>query len=250
VQTSNTLSKIAPAVVKAQSELKHAVKDSTNSAFKNGNKASKYADLGAVWDAAKPVLTANKLAALQDVVSTPEGMGVRTRLLHESGEWIEFDPPIIPLDRRNAHGAGSVLTYGRRYSLSAALGVVADEDDDGNAASQGNGETHRTTGERLPDPTQGKNPPGISAVKVEVREVMREIHACSDWEQLLALLNERKPLFIKVATIFTNEWTGPDGTGLRGEALKVATQLGNPKAMEAWLSKCEQAKAPIQQAAE
>lgn len=130
MQTSPEIDKISPALVKAQSELRHAVKDTANPAFKG----VKYADLSSVWDAAKPVLTANKLAALQDVVSTDAGMGVRTRILHESGQWIEFDPPIIPLEKRNAHGAGSVLTYGRRYSLSAALGVVADFDDDGNAA--------------------------------------------------------------------------------------------------------------------
>lgn len=134
MQTSSALDKISPALVKAQSELKHAIKDSSSEAFKRNGKAMKYADLTAVWDAAKPVLSANKLAVMQDVVNTDVGMGVRTRILHESGQWIEFDPPIIPLTKRDAHGAGSCLTYGRRYSLSAALGVVADDDDDGNAA--------------------------------------------------------------------------------------------------------------------
>jgi len=246
MRTSETTEKLFAALQKAQAALQPAVKDSTNPHFK-----SKYADLSSVWEAVRKPLSDNKLVALQDVGLTPDGVSVVTRIAHESGQFIDFGPIVVPLSKRDAHGVGSGISYGRRYALSAALGVIA-EDDDGNAAVQ-NG-THRTNGDRapehFPDPTQGKNPPGISAVKVEVREVMREIHACSDWEQLLALLNDRKPLFIKVATIFTNEWTGPDGTGLRGEALKVATQLGNPKAMEAWLSKCEQAKAPIQHAAE
>jgi hypothetical protein len=41
----------------------------------------------------------------------------------------------IPVTKQDAQGYGSAMTYAKRYSLAAALGVVADEDDDGNAAS-------------------------------------------------------------------------------------------------------------------
>ena len=228
MQTSNDLDKIAPALVKAQSELKHAVKDSENAGFKSGGKASRYADLSSVWDAAKPVLTANKLAALQDVVSNEDGMGVRTRLLHESGQWIEFDPPMIPLAKKDAHGAGSVLTYGRRYSLSAALGVVADEDDDGNAAVQqtpaarvADAQPQRQAD--MPDPTKVKNGPGISEAKNWVREHIRTLNGCGNPEELMEAIEAVKPRYIKVCGLFPNLWTGPDGTGLRGEAQKMAT---------------------------
>src|SRR4051812_19140438 len=131
MQTSSEINLVAAAVVKAQGEIKSAVKDATNPHFK-----SKYADLGAVWDAARAALKANDLAALQDAVSNDGAVGVRTRLLHKSGQWMEFEPAMIPLSKRDAQGMGSALTYGRRYSLSAALGVVADEDDDGAAASR------------------------------------------------------------------------------------------------------------------
>ena len=41
----------------------------------------------------------------------------------------------MPVSKADAQGYGSALTYARRYSLSAAAGVAAELDDDGNAAS-------------------------------------------------------------------------------------------------------------------
>ncbi|EAE2768887.1 TPA: ERF family protein, partial [Listeria monocytogenes] len=62
-------------------------------------------------------------------------VGVKTILMHASGEFVEFDPFMLPLDKNTAQGAGSALTYARRYTLSAAFGIASDEDDDGNSAS-------------------------------------------------------------------------------------------------------------------
>jgi len=241
MQTSNELDKIAPALVKAQAELKHAIKDAENPAFKRGAKAMKYADLGAVWDAAKPVLTTNKLCALQDVVSNENGMGVRTRLLHESGQWIEFDPPMIPLAKKDAHGAGSVLTYGRRYSLSAALGVVADEDDDGNAAVQ-------SPAARVADAQPAKSdksPPGITAVKTEVRQRVRDINGCADADSLLALINQDdfKAFAFKVCRFFPSEWIGPeDNSGLSGSLANRGDELKCDKDVDNWIHRMERAR--------
>lgn len=125
---SDEINHIAPAWVKAQQALQKAAKDASNPAFR-----SKYADLPAVCDAAYPALHANGLAVMQDVATTEAGVEVTTRVLHTSGQWFEFGPITIPLSKRDAHGVGSGTTYGRRFGLSAAVGVVAD-DDDGNAA--------------------------------------------------------------------------------------------------------------------
>lgn len=56
-----------------------------------------------------------------------------TRLIHESGEWIE-DMATVPLPKNDPQGYGSAMTYARRYALSAITGLYQD-DDDGNAAS-------------------------------------------------------------------------------------------------------------------
>jgi hypothetical protein len=94
---------------------------------------SKYADLAAIFDAARKPLSANGLAIVQTI-----GDGVlHTRLLHTSGQWIASEHP-LPMSGRPQE-IGSALTYARRYSLSALIGIAADEDDDANAASRSNG---------------------------------------------------------------------------------------------------------------
>ena len=60
-------------------------------------------------------------------------LSLTTRLIHESGEWIE-DTATMPLPRHDPQGFGSAMTYCRRYALAAAVGVYQD-DDDANAAS-------------------------------------------------------------------------------------------------------------------
>lgn len=131
MQTSEQINDIAAAMVKAQASMKPAVKDATNPAFR-----SKYADLAAVWDACRGPLTANGLTVWQDVTTEADGIAVRTRLVHTSGQWVEFGPLVVPLSKHDAHGVGSATSYGKRYGLSAAVGIVAEDDDDGNAAAQ------------------------------------------------------------------------------------------------------------------
>jgi hypothetical protein len=63
-----------------------------------------------------------------------EEVRVETMILHSSGEWICCGILALPVSKKDAQGYGSALTYARRYSLSAAVGV-APEDDDGNAAT-------------------------------------------------------------------------------------------------------------------
>ncbi len=128
--TSEQINEIATAGAKAQAELRPAVKDAVNPAFR-----SKYADYASIVEAAK-VYAKYGIAVWQDVGLTDAGVEVTTRLTHTSGQWMQFGPLAVPLSKRDAHGVGSATTYAKRYALSAALGIAADEDDDGNAASQ------------------------------------------------------------------------------------------------------------------
>lgn len=122
---------LVAALVKAQAQLKPATKDGTNPHFK-----SSYATLQSVWDAARAVLTPNNLAVTQTFDSRSDGEEVRiaTTLMHVSGQWISGTLALKPT-KNDPQGAGSAITYGRRYALAAILGIVAEEDDDGNAAS-------------------------------------------------------------------------------------------------------------------
>lgn len=59
-----------------------------------------------------------------------------TRIEHvATGEFIEATTPLM-LDRDNSQGLGSAITYTRRYALLSILGLVADQDDDGEKASK------------------------------------------------------------------------------------------------------------------
>jgi hypothetical protein len=133
METSQSITKLAAALVTAQAQLKPVARTSENPFFH-----SKYADLGAVWDGCRAVLTANGLAVVQTPAagSPPPAasIGVTTMLLHSSGEWIR-DTAIYPLAKADPQGAGSAITYARRYGLSAMIGLVTEDDDDGNAAS-------------------------------------------------------------------------------------------------------------------
>ncbi|WP_252341658.1 ERF family protein, partial [Escherichia coli] len=58
-------------------------------------------------------------------------------LIHQSGDWIAATYPLVVTSKdETAQGYGSAVTYARRYGLSALMGVIADTDDDGNAASK------------------------------------------------------------------------------------------------------------------
>ena len=132
MRTSEHINEVAAALADAQGALKPAVKDAVNPAYR-----SKYADLAAVWDAVHAALPAHGLAIVQELTNENGGVAVTTRITHKSGQWIELGPFTVPLAKQDAHGVGSAASYAKRYALSAAVGVVAEEDDDGNAAAQG-----------------------------------------------------------------------------------------------------------------
>ena len=127
---SESIAGLAAALASAQGSMKGAIKDSANPFFK-----SKYADLASVVEAIRAAFSANGLSYIQTLEpSDKDEVRVETTLLHSSGEWISCGILSLPVSKVDAQGYGSALTYARRYSLSAAVGV-APEDDDGNAAS-------------------------------------------------------------------------------------------------------------------
>lgn len=130
MEKSESIKNIAIAMNKAQSEMGGAHKGANNPFFK-----SKYADLGAVVEAVKEPFANNGLSYVQFPIESNGRIGVETILMHESGEWLSSSFT-VQLSKQDAQGAGSAITYCRRYSLQALAGIPS-EDDDGNAASKG-----------------------------------------------------------------------------------------------------------------
>jgi len=126
---SPEIDKLASALAKVQAELEGAKKESTNPFFN-----SSYADLHAVIKASFPLLSKNSLSVSQGNEMIQGAVCVTTTLMHSSGQWIRSKVK-LPLEKANAQGVGSAITYGRRYGLSAIVGV-AQYDDDGNYVSK------------------------------------------------------------------------------------------------------------------
>lgn len=157
---SESLTHLATALAKAQAEMPVAVFDATNPFLK-----SKYATLGSVIQASRPILAKHKLSLVQFPISHPhpacghplpsdgrgdgahgvtrptvELVGVESILTHESGEFVA-ERILIPLTeekgKSKVQSAGSTLTYLRRYSWASILGMYSDEDSDGAVAPPG-----------------------------------------------------------------------------------------------------------------
>jgi ERF superfamily len=161
---SESITHLATALAKAQAEMPVAVFDATNPFLK-----SKYASLGAVIQASRPILAKHKLSLVQFPISSPhpacghplpsdgrgataggdgaqgltrptcEMVGVESILTHESGEFVA-ERILIPLTeekgKSKVQSAGSTLTYLRRYSWASILGMYSDEDSDGSSPAQ------------------------------------------------------------------------------------------------------------------
>jgi hypothetical protein len=132
---SDTITKIAPALLKAQQEMGAAKKTASNPFF-----TSSYADLNAIREAVLPALNANNITVLQPTVVENGKNYVQTVLLHESGEFLASLTEIKAKDANDPQKEGSGISYARRYGLQSFLNVAA-EDDDANAASGKNSET-------------------------------------------------------------------------------------------------------------
>jgi hypothetical protein len=135
MKTSENINEIAKALSVAQAEIKPASKDGANPHFK-----SKFSTLAAIWDCIRMPTTSQGLTILQDMnTEDKSSVSITTRVIHTSGQWIEFGPLSIPITKQDAQGVGSASSYGKRYALCAALGIVSSDDDDDAEVAVGRG---------------------------------------------------------------------------------------------------------------
>lgn len=130
---ADPIAQLETALASALPTLEGAKKNSENPAFKSGGKAIRYADLGSVIDAIRPI--AEHGIWFRQVLHEGE-RGVTVETLYTGfGATISAGTLFMPADKANAQGYGSALTYARRYALQTAFGLST-EDDDGNEASK------------------------------------------------------------------------------------------------------------------
>ena len=114
----------------ALAEMQSPTANKVNPAFK-----SRYATLDHILDTIRPILSKHGLALTQAVYSVEGRVGVKTAIVHPEGliELGEITVAVKP--ETNAQQVGSILTYLRRQSIQAALGIATDLDDDGDIAT-------------------------------------------------------------------------------------------------------------------
>lgn len=139
---------IAAALVAAQRKFGPLLRDRTNPHFK-----SRYADLATCLDVVQGPLNECGIALVQMTHECSDGVIVETVLIHETGEELTVGRLHVPASKQDAQGYGSALTYARRYSLMAAMGI-APEDDDGNAATA----APPARQQQVPQPTRAAAP--------------------------------------------------------------------------------------------
>jgi hypothetical protein len=138
--------KLLSAILAVQQGAPFIDKSSDNPFFK-----SKYAGLPEVWRSIKDLMGENKLVIVHGMESG-ENDYIVTKILHaETGESIESRSRIM-LQKSTAQEYGSYITYMRRYALTAMLGLVTDEDDDGHKANEKATKETKEKVEKKPDP--------------------------------------------------------------------------------------------------
>lgn len=125
---SQDITKLARALIEVQKSLQPAIKDASNPFCK-----SRYATLNSVMDSCREKLISNGIWLTQYPipVDQPNCLGLVTKLTHaESGQY-QSSLAVVPLPKLDPQGVGICITYMRRYALSAMLGIVTEEDTDG-----------------------------------------------------------------------------------------------------------------------
>ena len=130
INKSESIVELAKALSLFQGEVKQPLKDKANPFFK-----SKYVPLENVVEAITEIAPKHGLSFIQYPINQDNKVGVVTVLMHSSGEYIQTEPIFTTPAKNDAQATGSVITYLKRYSLSAVFGITSDEDDDGNSAS-------------------------------------------------------------------------------------------------------------------
>lgn len=152
MKKSDSIIEIAKALANFRSEVKQPMKDANNPFFK-----SRYVPLPNVVEAIDETAPKHGLSFVQWLLNDENGqIGVATMIIHNSGEFFEFDPVFMRAEKQTPQGAGSLATYLKRYSLAAAFGITSDEDDDGNQATGNGNNNQRKQHNQLPVQDKGK----------------------------------------------------------------------------------------------
>lgn len=120
MKTSESIKEITKALLTAQKKIGAAKKSGKNPHFQ-----STFSNLVDIMEACKDELNANGIMVLQPVMNNV----LETMLIHETGEWMSSETPIVCKAPNDPQALGSAITYARRYGLGSMLFIPAEDDD-------------------------------------------------------------------------------------------------------------------------
>ena len=171
----NSIARLALALCLAQADIKDAETNKKNAFIGNS-----YADLTAVWAACRKALTDHDLAVVQRFKTEDGELILETLLIHTSGEMITSELPLMNV--KDWHSLGSGISYARRYSLCALVGITPDGDapdaDDDGAKAQEDSKKAPTAGSRKSYPKRGKNK---GTIKDQAMAILKEVPEADDY---------------------------------------------------------------------
>lgn len=123
-----------------QADVPEIPKNAVNPHFK-----SRYADLDSVCQTVRPLLQQHGLFFYQTFEGCDRGVvSLRQWLVHvKTGELLDFGTCAVPYEKQGPQAAGSAITYARRYGMTCALGLLTEDDDDGNRGHDRAGDSAR-----------------------------------------------------------------------------------------------------------
>lgn len=186
--SSESIDELAKALAAAQGEYKPVSFNRENPFFKSG-----YADLDAIIKSVRGALAAHGLSFIQLLCQDENDKTyLHSKILHESGQWIESRSPIRVPDQVKIQEYGSIISYHKRYAASALLGVSVSadpSDDDGEAAVE---EIRTTAKEKRTINTPYK--PTVEGYKkineFQLKELERELDAMGDVPEKQEIINK------------------------------------------------------------
>lgn len=140
MNSSESIVEISKALTKAWGSMENPKHNKTVKVkLKSGGQYSfEYTDLSGIIEGIKPHFKEHGISVMQhaytEIVENRLYVFVTTKLMHESGEWMSSKPLIMPANN-SVQEMGGQITYLKRYSLSAMLGISTEEDDDANGSS-------------------------------------------------------------------------------------------------------------------
>lgn len=232
MQQSETLGELAAALAVAQGAFPSIERNrEVEVKMKSGGKYSFcYATLDNIIGSVRKPLADNGLSYVQGINGSENGTVVETMLMHKSGQWIKTVIPVHAnaTQDNKSQALGSGITYAKRYALTALLGIVAEDDDDGNASDGNEAQTRKMDrpSNRSADDPKWRGPLGKSKLKADLTSFCSDIQDVEDGAQLIGMLTSNSSILEQCAADLPSWWVHDNGgvkvaITARAEQLKI-----------------------------